>query len=153
MPEFARLAACLTILEIFLFFDMAVDGRWALHSKLIQFSLHFGFYEQRRTIQIVGLATASAALLFGMTMIAHRLRGKWFAIVAGWSALLSVATWCTELVSLHEIDAILCHKVSGFMVIAFVWMTLGATTAISLQLEAWNAGHAIDINQGCPAGG
>jgi hypothetical protein len=92
VPEFVRLAACLTILESFLFFDIAVDGRWALHSKLIQFALHFGFYEQRRNIQIVGLATASVALLFGMTMIAHRLRGKWCAIVAGWSALLSVAT-------------------------------------------------------------
>ena len=102
----------------------------------MQFALHQGFYAHRRGMQITGLTILFLILLFGVGIITRRLRRRWGAIVAAWSALLALTMWCVELVSLHEIDAVLYHKVGGFMVVAFVWMVLGATTAISIQLEA-----------------
>jgi hypothetical protein len=129
-------AAWIAALESLLMLDMAMDARWALHGNVMQFALRRGFYAQRHGIQIAGLTILFAILLFGAAIITCRLRSMPGAIVAAWSALLALTMWCVELVSLHEIDAVLYHKVGGFMVIAFVWMILGATTAISIQLEA-----------------
>jgi hypothetical protein len=136
MPTVAWPAAWIAALESLLLFDMVMDARWALHGNAMQFALHRGFYAQRRGIQIAGLTILFAILLFGAAIITRRLRNRLGAIVAAWGALLALTMWCVELVSLHEIDAVLYHKVGGFMVIALVWMILGATTAISIQLEA-----------------
>jgi hypothetical protein len=129
-------AAWIATLESLLLFDMAIDSRWVLHGNAMRFALHRGFYAQRHGKQIAGLAILFPILLFGAAIITRRLRSSPSAIVAAWSALLALTMSCVEFVSLHEIDAVLYHKVAGFMVIAFVWMILGATTAISIQLEA-----------------
>lgn len=136
MPAVAWATAWIATLESLLMFDMAMNERWALHGNAMRFALHRGFYPQRHGIQIAGLTILFAILLFGATIITRRLRNRLGAIVAAWSALLALILWCVELVSLHEIDTILYYKVDGFMVIAFVWMILGATTAIGIQLEA-----------------
>jgi hypothetical protein len=129
-------AAWIATLESLLLFDMAMDARWALHGNAMRVALHRGFYAQRHGIQIAGLTILFAILLLGAAIIVRRLRNRPGAMVAAWSALLALTMWCVEVVSLHEIDTVLYYKVGGFMVIAFVWMILGATTAISIQLEA-----------------
>lgn len=136
VPAVAWPVAWIAALESLLLLDMAMDARWALHGNVMQFALHRGFYAQRHGIQIAGLTILFAILVFGAAMMTRRLRDRLGALVAAWSALLALTMWCVELVSLHEIDAVLYHQVDGFMVIAFVWMILGATTAISIQLEA-----------------
>ena len=135
VPAVARLAAWITILESLLFFDVAFNGRWILHGKIMQIALHQGLYERRRGMQIAGLAIVLAILLSVMVIKTSALRGRRGAIMAACGALLSLALWCVEVISLHEFDAVLYRKVGGFMVIAFIWIVLCATTAISLQSE------------------
>jgi len=138
LPTIAGSIAWVAALESLLLLDMAVNGRWILHENMMQFALHQGFYAQRRGIQIAGLTILIAVFAFWTVILFRRLRGRRSATIAAWSALLSFGMWCVELVSLHAIDAVLYRKIGGFMVIAFVWMVLGATTAISLQLAANN---------------
>jgi hypothetical protein len=136
VPAVAWPAAWIAAIESLLMLDIAMNARWALHGNVMQFALHRGFYAQRHGIQIAGLTILFAILLIGAAIITRRLRSRPGASVAAWSALLALTMWCVEVVSLHEVDAILYHEVDGFMVVAFVWMILGATTAITIQLEA-----------------
>jgi hypothetical protein len=62
-------------------------------------------------------------------------------MVAVAGAWLSLACWFVEVISLHEVDIVLYYRVCGFMVIALIWLLLGAMTAIGIQAQAAAAAH------------
>lgn len=134
-PEEARLAAWLTVLETFLFLDMLFNWRWALHTHLMRLAMIYGRYEQRQYVQMAALVLLIALVIYAVRLMARKQRSRAGA-VAACSGLATLACWFLEIISLHVIDAVLYRRIGGFMVIAFIWLALGVTIAISIQFEA-----------------
>jgi hypothetical protein len=128
-----RIAAWVTFLEVFLFFDIVFKWRWMLHAAFIRLAMDHAEYERRRVVQVAALVVLSAILLGFGTFTARKLRDKISVTFALWSASLSLACWCVEVISLHYVDAVLYHRIAGVMVIVPIWLLLGFTTAISIQ--------------------
>ncbi len=90
------------------------------------------------------LVTFLLAILFVSLYFSLRLfRAKPGALLAVSGALLSLITWCIEVVSLHQIDAVLYHQVWGFMVVSFVWIAGCLMTSVGILFESRRANAAI----------
>jgi hypothetical protein len=134
-----RTMACITILEAFLFLDIVFNWRWTLHTAMVHFAIGHARYGQRRVVQTAALAFLGVLCVYVLWATVHKLHGKTGMIVAVWGVLLSLACWCVEIISLHQIDAILYRRVDGWIVIIPVWFTFCLMTAVGVQLPVVNA--------------
>lgn len=131
-----RLAAVLAIAEAALFFDVMFNWRWAIHGWLeSQFQAH-SLYDRRRGVQEAILALLTLAVLLVLRRVFRHLRGRPWAVSAAFCASLSLALWCVEVISLHQIDRILYAKAGPMMVIAWLWLLLCLLTAASLTIAS-----------------
>jgi hypothetical protein len=133
--DVARLAAWITIFEVFLFLDIVFDWRWKLHAHLMQFAIDHARYGQRRIVQTAALVLLAAFTITCVTAVARKLRSNTGAMIAASGAFLSLVCWLVEVISLHEVDIILYHKIGGFMMIASIWLVLGVMTAVGIQVS------------------
>jgi hypothetical protein len=134
-----KIAAWLTAIESALLLDMSVNGRWKLHQLFVNIAQNQHEYGQRRLPQMI-LITFLLAILFASLYLSLRLlRGKPGALLAISGALLSLITWCIEVVSLHQVDAVLYRQVWGGMVVSFVWIAGCLMTSVGILFESRRA--------------
>jgi hypothetical protein len=138
-----KIAAWLTAMESVLLLDMIVDGRWVLHQLFVNIAQNQHEYGLRRLPQVI-LVTFLLAILFVSLYFSLRLlRAKIGALLAVSGALLSLITWCIEVVSLHQVDAVLYHQVWRFMVVSFIWIAGCLMTSAGILFESRRANAAI----------
>ena len=99
MPESLSLV---TAIESVLLFDMIVDGRWVLHQIFVNIAQNQLVYGVRRLPQVIMVTFLLAILFVSVYFSLRRLRAKIGALWAVSGALLSLITWCIEVVSLHQ---------------------------------------------------
>ena len=138
-----KIAAWLTVIEGGLLLDIVFNGRWIMHQFFIDIAQDQNEYNLRRLPQVI-LVTFFLALLFVSLYFCLRLlRAKIGALLAVSGALLSLITWSIEVVSLHQVDAVLYHQVWGFMVVSFIWMSGCLMTSAGILFESCRANAAI----------
>ncbi len=132
----SRLAALLTVCEGCLLLDMVFNVRWNLHQFFMDEAAQLAVYASRRGPQAVVLVLLVAIFLFGLRVVLQRLRGRVGAVLAVSGALLSVALWCTEVISLHAVDHILYHPIGNLMTVSFLWFFACIVTSIGVLAES-----------------
>jgi hypothetical protein len=132
----SSLAARLTMMEGLLLIDMIVDGRWMLHRALTGAAQRRHDYDLRRLPQSIGIAVLVAILFVALLYVLRTYHRRIGALLAISGVLLSLFTWCVEVVSLHAVDALLYHPVGRGMVISLVWMLACLMTAVGILIDA-----------------
>jgi urea transporter len=72
----------------------------------------------------------------GLIYTARLYRARIGAILAVSGALLSLVTWCIEVVSLHQVDAILYHPVGNLMAVSLGWVLASLLTSVGILIDA-----------------
>ena len=132
----SRLAAFLAILHAALFLDIAFDWRWSLYGWLKGGAIEHHWYDQRHWPQVAMLGILVVLLFSGIIFAWRRFRASAGVALAFSGALLSIACWATEIISLHGMDAILYYRVGPLMVISFVWMSACLITTFGILRAA-----------------
>lgn len=132
----SRLAAVLASVEIFLFFDMALNLRWRLHDLLERLSVSQNAYEQRHGPQVLVLLVLALAGTAAAVWAARAFRERPWATLAVWGALISAGCWLSEVVSLHAVDALYYRRLGPLMWVCLLWMGGAAMTVAGVLLEA-----------------
>jgi hypothetical protein len=128
-------AAVLAVLEALLFLDMALNIRWQLHDLLQRDAVQENLYAQRSGPQLAALIILSTATAAVMGLILRRLRGGTGAIVAVCGAILSLSCWCSEVISLHGVDAVFYRTVCGVMLVSLLWVVCSLMTGLGILWE------------------
>ena len=135
----SRLAAWLTALESLLLVDMAVNGRWRLHDLLAGAAQQRHEYDLRRLPQSILVAVLIGVLFAGLIIALRFCRARIGALLAVSGALLSLVSWCIEVVSLHAVDAVLYRRVGIVMAISFVWIFACLLTSAGILIDSRRA--------------
>jgi hypothetical protein len=135
----ARMAACLFAVEFFLFLDMAFNWRWALNGVLVGEARQHRFYEGRREPQAVLVLLLLVLLLAALVRVVRRYRKDFGAALAVTGVAISSTSWCVEVISLHQVDAVLYHVLGPVKVVSLVWIFGCLLTAIGMLLSACQA--------------
>jgi hypothetical protein len=135
----SQLAALLTAIEGVLVLDMIFNWRWMLHQELMDLAQRWHEYDIRRSPQRIAIIILALLLLLGLISALRILRGRTGALLAVSGVLLSLVLWCTEVVSLHEMDHVLYHLLGPWMVVSLVWVFAGLMTSVGILMDARQA--------------
>jgi hypothetical protein len=136
MQVVSKLAASLTVIESLLLIDMIVNARWILHDMFATAAQRRHEYDLRHLPQSLVVAVLVGILLMGLIYTARLYRARIGAILAVSGALLSLVTWCIEVVSLHQVDAILYHPVGNLMAVSLGWVLASLLTSVGILIDA-----------------
>jgi hypothetical protein len=147
-----QVAALLTLIESALLLDMVFNLRWKVHQFLMDFAMQKHEYQVRRFPQLIALIILAGLFLLGLLRIRRLSRGKSGPSLAASGVLLSLIVWCTEVVSLHQVDHVLYHRFGAIMAVSLLWalaclMTSMGVLSISRHAEP-QAGSDIKRNSG-----
>jgi hypothetical protein len=134
-----KIAALLTIVEGALLLDMIANGRWMLHQLFIGFAQRRHEYDFRRLPQTIVVAVLVGILLAGLLWTVRVFRARIGVLLAVSGVMLSVISWCVEVVSLHAVDAILYRPVGSLMVVSFVWILASLLTSFGILFDSHQA--------------
>jgi hypothetical protein len=126
-----RPTALLTLVESTLLLDMAFNWRWMLHQLLMDFALRRHEYELRKEPQIIAVFILAALLLLGLLAVRRFFRGRGTALAVS-GVVLSLVLWCTEVVSLHDVDHVLYHRLGQIMPVSLLWIVACLMTSIGI---------------------
>jgi hypothetical protein len=132
----SRIAAWLTAIEGILLLDMIFNARWILHQLLLDFARRWHEYELRRLPQVIVVAMLIGILLIGFFSALRLFRARIGALLAVSGALLSLVTWCIEVVSLHQIDAALYHPIGKSMAVSLLWIAACTMVSVGILIES-----------------
>jgi hypothetical protein len=135
----SSLAASLTAIESLLLIDMIVNIRWILHDMFATAAQRRHEYNLRHLPQLLFVAILVGILLAGLISTARLYSARIGAALAVSGALLSVITWCVEVVSLHQVDAILYYQVGNLMAVSLIWVVASLLTSIGILIDARQA--------------
>ena len=128
----ARLAAVLMLIEGALLVDMTFNLRWKLHQALMNVALQNHEYNQRGVPQIAAVTLLGCLLVLALLWTWKRLKGRGTTFVAVAGAILSITSWCTEVVSLHAVDHILYHPLNGVKVVSGLWILSSILSSVGI---------------------
>jgi hypothetical protein len=143
----SSLAARLTLIEALLLIDMAIDARWKLHQLLADAAQGRHDYDLRRLPQTVVVAVLAGMLIAGLLIAVRLYRGRAGALLAVSGALVSVVSWCIEVVSLHPVDSLLYRPVGSVMAVSLVWTTACVSTSVGILIDSRMARISIRPSQ------
>jgi hypothetical protein len=135
----SRLAAFLAAVEAALLLDMVFNLRWWIHQQLMDLAQQRQEYEMRRSPQLIAIVILAVLLMLGVVSALRILRARPGALLAVSGVLLSLALWCTEVVSLHAVDHILYHLLGPWMLVSLVWVLAALMTSVGILLDARQA--------------
>jgi hypothetical protein len=81
----------------------------------------------------VALIVSGSLVAYSIRLVFQRDIMDWGIVFAVLCAFLSLVCWCVEVISLHEVDAVLYHKTAEVMTVALIWLALSAITAVSIH--------------------
>jgi hypothetical protein len=132
----SRLALVLMAIDGLLLLDIAFDWRWKLHGLVGGYAQGHHEYEMRRLPQLIALVLLTGVLLLGLFAALRIFRNRMGTLLAVSGVLLSLITWCVEVVSLHAVDHILYHTLGKVMVVGFVWILACLMTAVGVLIDS-----------------
>jgi len=132
----SQLAALLAVCEGCLLLDMAFNLRWSLHQMFMDEAQTLAVYASRRGPQALALLVLVGVFLFGLWMASQRFHGRVGALLAVSGALLSIALWCTEVVSLHQVDHIFYRSIGSLFTVSFLWIIACTLTSVGVLIES-----------------
>lgn len=132
----SRLSQKLAAVEGILLLDILFDWRWKLHDFLQQLAVRDNLYEGRRDWQIVALIGLLMAFCALAWWTLRSLRGRPGALLAVNGALLSVVCWCSEVVSLHDVDVEYYRLHGPFMMVSLFWVFGALMTSFGVLSDA-----------------
>jgi len=135
----SRLAASLTAIESLLLIDMIVNARWMLHDMFATAAQRRHEYDLRHLPQSLFVTVLAGILLVSLIYVARLYRARIGAVLAISGALLSLITWCIEVVSLHQVDAILYYQVGDLMAVSLIWFVASLLTSVGILIDARQA--------------
>lgn len=130
-----RLALGLMGIEGVLLLDIAFNWRWMLHGLVGGYAQSHHEYEQRRLPQVIALVILAGILLIGLITVLRMFRKRVGALLAVSGALLSLVTWCVEVVSLHAVDHVLYHSIGSVMVVSALWILACVMTSVGILVD------------------
>jgi hypothetical protein len=128
-----RLAMLLMLIESVLLLDITFSWRWMLHQLFIDFAQRWHEYGVRRGPQIMVLIILAALLLLTLVAIRRFFHGRGAALAVS-GAVLSLALWCIEVVSLHQVDHVLYHPLGPVLAISLLWIVACLMTATGILI-------------------
>jgi hypothetical protein len=134
-PALRRFAAMLAVLEAALLLDMAFSGRWLLHDWLESEAHARDLYDLRAGLQSAALCFLGGCIAAGIAWTLWRLRGEPGASLAACGGILSLGTWCVEVVSLHAVDRVLYRTFDGVMCVTLIWIVGALMTGAGILWE------------------
>jgi hypothetical protein len=132
----SRIAAWLTAIECILLLDIIFNGRWILHQLFLDFAQRRHEYQLRRLPQVIVLAMLIGILLIGLSYALRFFRERIGMLLAVSGALLSLVIWCIDVVSLHQVDAVLYHPIGKLMAVCIVWIAACTMTSVGILIES-----------------
>jgi hypothetical protein len=136
--EDGHLALLLMLIESTLLLDMAFNWRWMLHQLLMDLAQHAHEYAVRRTPQVIVLIVLVVLLLIGLRAVRRLSRGRGIALALS-GAVLSLALWCTEVISLHQVDHVMYHRLGPIMTVSLLWMVACLMTSTGILMASREA--------------
>jgi hypothetical protein len=127
-----RLAALLTLIESTLLLDIVFNWRWMLHQWLMDTAQRAHEYQVRRIPQLIVLMSLAGFLLLGLLRVGRLFRGRGGPSLAASGVLLSLVLWCTEVVSLHQVDHVLYYRLGKIMAVSLLWTLACLMTSIGI---------------------
>jgi hypothetical protein len=144
----SRIAAWLTAIEGILLLDMIFNSRWILHQLLLDFAQSWHEYDLRRLPQVIVVAMLTGILFVGLFAVLRLFRERMGTLLALSGALLSLVTWCIEVVSLHQVDAVLYHPIGRLMAVSIVWIAACTMTSVGILIDSGSANVVQLANRG-----
>lgn len=145
-----RLAALLTLIESTLLLDIASNGRWMLHRLFVDLAQRAHEYAVRRTPQVIVLVVLTGLMLLALRAVRRFSRNRAIAFAVS-GVVLSLALWCTEAVSLHQVDHVLYHRLGPIMAVSLLWLVACLMTSTGMLLASRHAepyaGPDLQLNQ------
>jgi hypothetical protein len=97
-------------------------------------------YGKRKLPQEFVLALLVGIMIAAMVLTLRYFRGRPGACLSIYGALISVAFWVIEVISLHATDTILQQTVGPVMLIALVWILTSSMMAVGILWDVkWQA--------------
>ena len=128
----SRLAPAFGVLELFLVLDAAFNWRWLVHGFLMNVAAEQHLYGKRMLPQEFVLALLVGIIIAAMVLTLRNFHGRPGACLSICGALISVAFWVIEVISLHATDTILQHTVGPVMLIALVWILTSSMIGVGI---------------------
>jgi hypothetical protein len=97
----------------------------------MDFALRRHEYELRKEPQIIAVFILAALLLLGLLAVRRFFRGRGTALAVS-GVVLSLVLWCTEVVSLHDVDHVLYHRLGQIMPVSLLWIVACLMTSIGI---------------------
>jgi hypothetical protein len=127
-----RLAALLTLIESTLLLDIAFNWRWMLHRFLMDIAQGAHIYQVRTIPQLIALIILVGLSFLGLLAIRRSSRGRGGTRLAVSGVLFSLVLWFTEVVSLHQVDHVLYHRLGKIMAVTLLWILACLMTSIGM---------------------
>ena len=120
----------LAIVQFVLLLDIAFNLRWKLHGFFMQEAMDHGVYGLRRPPQLLALWMLVGVSTLCCAFILSRFRHRRGAAIAVAGTLLSVALRSAEVLSYHNLDAVLYAQIGKVMLVSILWMALTLLTCL-----------------------
>ena len=130
----------LAAVQLALLLDMIFNLRWKLHEFFMDEAMAHGVYGLRRQPQLLALVLLVGAAAMGCGWMVLRLRHRPGAAIAVVGTLLSVGLRCAEVLSYHDLDAVLYFTIGKMMMVSILWIGLTGLTCVG----AWMDGRSRD---------
>jgi hypothetical protein len=131
----SRLAPVLMVIDSALLLDITFNWRWMLHALFAGIAQSRHEYEQRRLPQTIVLVILAGLLFLGLFAVLRIFRNRAGALLAVSGVLISLITWCVEVVSLHAVDHILYHQIGNVMVVSVLWILACLMTGMGILVD------------------
>lgn len=127
----------LSIGYLIMFAEVLAQIRYLILGVIVDTLKSLGVYEGRQTGQTVLIVVAVCVVAFLSLLILSRMRNLVFsarlALVAG---IFVLALYLVETISLHAIDAILFKQIGPVLLIGWLWLACGWTSAVAAAVAA-----------------
>jgi hypothetical protein len=133
-----RLRVLLMLIEGLLLLDIAFNWRWMLHQLVVDFAQRRHEYGLRKELQFIAVVVLAGLLLLALLAVRRFFRGRGTALAVS-GVVLSLALWCTEVISLHEVDHVLYHRLGPMMAVSLLWIVACLMTSIGMLLVSRHA--------------
>lgn len=119
----------LMILFAALCVDVLLGGRLWLHGLLGDRSRTEGWYRERSTTQILWIIGLGVLIILSAVMVWRASTGA--RKLALGAALLAIILWSLEVISLHQVDAILYKPLGTVVLVGWGWAVIAAMVVVA----------------------
>jgi hypothetical protein len=134
----SQLAAVLMFIDSALLLDMAFNWRWKLHQLFMDLAQRAHEYAVRRPPQVIVLVVLIVLLLLALRAVRRFFRGRGIVLAVS-GVVLSLVLWCIEVISLHQVDHVLYHRLGPIMAVSLLWIVACLMTSIGMLLVSHHA--------------